>query len=91
MAANPMGIEPLPIKPGSPTVAVPGYDIRVLDDNGREVARGESGNIVVKLPLPPGTLPTLWGSQQRYYDTYLSRFEGHYLTGDAGIVDEDGW
>jgi propionyl-CoA synthetase len=91
MAANPMGIEPLPIKPGSPTVAVPGYDIRVLDDNGREVARGESGNIVVKLPLPPGTLPTLWGSQQRYYDTYLSRFEGHYLTGDAGIVDEDGY
>jgi len=91
MAANPMGIEPLPIKPGSPTVAVPGYDIRVLDDSGREVAPGESGNIVVKLPLPPGTLPTLWGSQQRYYDTYLSRFEGHYLTGDAGIVDEDGY
>ena len=91
MAANPMGIEPLPVKPGSPTVAVPGYDIRVLDDNGRELAPGETGNIVAKLPLPPGTLPTLWGSQQRYFDTYLSRFEGHYLTGDAGIVDEDGY
>jgi propionyl-CoA synthetase len=91
MAANPMGIEPLPIKPGSPTVAVPGYDIQVLDDSGREMAPGESGNIVVKLPLPPGTLPTLWGSQQRYFDTYLSRFDGYYLTGDAGIVDEDGY
>ncbi len=76
MAANPMGIEPLPIKAGSPTVAVPGYDIRVLDDDGRELPRGETGNIVVKLPLPPGTLPTLWGNRQRYFDTYLSRFEG---------------
>ena len=91
MAANPMGIERLPVKPGSPTVAVPGYDIRVLDDNGAETAPGESGNIVVKLPLPPGTLPTLWGSDQRYFDTYLSRFDGYYLTGDAGIVDEDGY
>jgi propionyl-CoA synthetase len=91
MAANPMGIEPLPVKPGSPTVAVPGYDIRVLDDAGQEVPRGETGNIVVKLPLPPGTLPTLWGNRQRYYDTYLSRFEGYYLTGDAGIMDEAGY
>ncbi|MDX1380089.1 MAG: AMP-binding protein, partial [Xanthomonadales bacterium] len=71
MAANPRGIEPLPVKPGSPTVAVPGYDIRVLDDSGREVPRGESGNIVVKLPLPPGNLPTLWGNRQRFFDTYL--------------------
>jgi len=91
MAANPMGIEPQPVKAGSPTVAVPGYDIRVLDDDGNEVPRGESGNIVAKLPLPPGTLPTLWGNQQRYYDNYLSRFEGYYLTGDAGVLDEHGY
>ena len=91
MSANPMGIEALPVKAGSPTVAVPGYDIRVLDDEGNEVPMGESGNIVVKLPLPPGTLPTLWGNEQRYYDTYLSRFEGYYLTGDAGVMDEEGY
>jgi len=91
MSANPMGIETLPVKAGSPTVAVPGYDIRVLDDEGNEVPMGESGNIVVKLPLPPGTLPTLWGNQQRYYEAYLSRFPGYYLTGDAGVMDEDGY
>jgi propionyl-CoA synthetase len=91
MAANPMGIEALPVKAGSPTVAVPGYDIRVLDDEGREVADGESGNIVVKLPLPPGNLSTLWGNQQRFHDAYLSRFEGYYLTGDAGVKDEQGY
>jgi len=91
MAANPMGIEALAIKAGSPTVPVPGYDIRVLDDEGVEVSRGESGNIVVKLPLPPGTLPTLWGNQQRYFDTYLARFPGYYLTGDAGVLDEQSY
>lgn len=91
MAANPMGIETLPVKAGSPTAAVPGYDIRVLDDEGRELPRGETGNIVVRLPLPPGMLTTLWGNRQRFFDTYLSRFEGHYLTGDAGILDEDGY
>ena len=91
MSANPMGIEALPVKAGSHTVAVPGYDIRVLDDEGNEVPMGESGNIVVKLPLPPGTLPTLWGNEQRYYDTYLSRFKGYYLTGDAGVMDEQGY
>jgi propionyl-CoA synthetase len=91
MAANPMGIEPLEVKAGSPTVAVPGYDIRVLDDSGTELEPGMSGNIVSRLPLPPGTLPTLWGNQQRYFDTYLSRFEGYYLTGDAGVVDEQGY
>lgn len=91
MAANPMGIEALPVKAGSPTVAVPGYDIRVLDDVGEEVADGESGNIVVKLPLPPGNLATLWGNQQRFHDAYLSRFEGYYLTGDAGVKDEQGY
>lgn len=91
MASNPMGVEPLEVKPGSPTVAVPGYDIRVLDDEGREVPRGESGNIMVKLPLPPGNLSTLWGNQQRFHDAYLSRFEGYYLTGDAGVMDEQGY
>jgi propionyl-CoA synthetase len=88
MAANPMGIEVLPVKAGSPTAPVPGYDIQVLDDYGNELPRGESGNIVVKLPLPPGTLPTLWGNQQRFFDAYLARFPGYYLTGDAGILDE---
>ena len=91
MAANPMGIEVMEVKAGSPTVAVPGYDIRVLDDEGEEVVPGQSGNIVAKLPLPPGTLPTLWGNRQRYFDTYLSRFDGYYLTGDAGVVDDQGY
>jgi len=91
MAANPMGVEHMEVKAGSPTVAVPGYDVRVLDDVGREMPKGQSGNIVVKLPLPPGNLSTLWGSQQRFYDAYLSRFEGYYLTGDAGVIDEQGY
>ncbi len=91
MAANPMGIEPLEVKAGSPTVAMPGYDICVLDDEGRELPRGQSGNILVRLPLPPGNLSTLWGNQQRFHDAYLSRFEGYYLTGDAGVLDEEGY
>ncbi len=91
MAANPMGIEHMQVKAGSPTVAVPGYDIRVLDDEGREVPRGQSGYIMVKLPLPPGNLNTLWGNRQRYREAYLSRFEGYYLTGDAGVMDEQGY
>ncbi len=91
MAANPMGIEVMDVKPGSPTVAMPGYDIRVLDDEGVELPRGQSGNILVKLPLPPGNLSTLWGNQQRFHDAYLSRFEGYYLTGDAGVLDEEGY
>ena len=91
MAANPMGVEYLPVKAGSPTVAVPGYDIRVLDDEGEEVPRGQSGYIMVKLPLPPGCLNTLWGNRKRYHDAYLSRFEGYYLTGDAGVMDEEGY
>ena len=91
VAANPMGIEPLPVKPGSPTVAVPGYDIRVLDDDGAEVAPGDIGAIVVKLPLPPGCLPTLWNADQRYIESYLERYPGYYLTSDAGYKDEDGY
>jgi propionyl-CoA synthetase len=89
MAANPMGIEPLEVKAGSPTVAVPGYDIRVLNDSGRELPPGETGMIMVKLPLPPGTLTTFWRNRERYFDSCLSRIEGYYLTGDAGIIDED--
>lgn len=91
MAANPMGVEQLPVKAGSPTVAVPGYDIRVLDDEGEEVERGQTGYIMVKLPLPPGCLNTLWGNRKRYHDAYLTRFEGYYLTGDAGVMDEEGY
>jgi propionyl-CoA synthetase len=91
MAANPLGIEPHEVKAGSPTVAVPGYDIRVLDDAGQEVPRGQSGNIVVRLPLPPGTLPTLWGNRARFEEAYLARFPGYYLTGDAGVMDDQGY
>ena len=91
MAANPTGIELMPVKAGSPTVSVPGYDIRVLDDDGNEVQRGQSGYIMVKLPLPPGNLSTLWGNQQRFREAYLTRFDGYYLTGDAGVMDEEGY
>jgi propionyl-CoA synthetase len=91
MAANCWGIEHLPVKPGSPTKAVPGYDVRVLSEAGAAMPPGEIGNIVVRLPLPPGTLPTLWQADQRYVDSYLARYEGYYLTGDAGYRDEDGY
>jgi propionyl-CoA synthetase len=89
IAANCLGIEQLPIKPGSPTRAVPGYDVRVLADDGTELPAGEIGSIMIRLPLPPGTLPTLWGNDQRYINSYLSTQEGWYLTGDAGYRDED--
>ncbi len=91
MAANCLGIEPLPVKHGSPTRAVPGYDIAVLDEGGRSVAPGDSGAICVRLPLPPGMLPTLWNNDEGYVDTYLSRYDGFYETADAGFMDEDGY
>ena len=91
IAANCLGIEALPIKPGSPTVCVPGYDVRVLDENGKEEAPGEIGRIMIKLPMPPGCLPTLWQKDDRYVESYLSANEGYYLTGDAGRKDEDGY
>jgi propionyl-CoA synthetase len=91
MAANCWGIEHLPVKPGSPTKAVPGYDVRVLSEQGAEMPAGEIGSIVVRLPMPPGTLPTLWQADRRYIDAYLARHEGYYLTGDAGYRDEDGY
>ncbi len=91
IAANLRGLEPMPLKEGSPSVAVPGYDIRVLDGAGEEVPPGTEGNIVLQLPLPPGTLPTLWNDDQRYIDSYLSAFPGHYATGDGGYIDADGY
>ncbi|MEW8291110.1 MAG: propionyl-CoA synthetase [Candidatus Thiodiazotropha endolucinida] len=91
IAANPMGIEPLPIKAGSPTVSMVGYDVRVLDDQGVEKPAGEMGDIVIKQPLPPACLPTLWNNEQRFVDSYLSAHPGYYLTGDAGYKDEDGY
>ena len=91
IAANPMGVEPLPVKPGSPTVAMPGYDVRILDDHGAEVPPGQMGSIVVKLPLPPSCLPTLWGNDERFVQSYLAPFPGHYTTADAGYRDADGY
>jgi propionyl-CoA synthetase len=91
IAANPMGIEPMEIKPGSPTVAMPGYDVRILSEAGDEMPDGEMGNIVIKLPLPPSCLPTLWGNDQRFVDSYLGKYPGYYLTGDAGYRDADGY
>ncbi len=91
IAADCMGIEPMPVKPGSPTLPVPGYDVQFLDDKGKAVPTGDMGSIVIKLPLPPGTLPTLWKNDERYRRAYLSRYEGYYLTGDAGYRDEDGY
>jgi propionyl-CoA synthetase len=91
IAANPVGIERLPVKPGSPTLPMVGYDVRILDEEGREVPSGQMGAIVVKLPLPPGCLPTLWNADERYRQAYLARYPGHYLTGDAGYRDADGY
>jgi propionyl-CoA synthetase len=91
IAANLRGLEPMPIKPGSPTVPVPGYDVQVLDTSGRRCGPYEEGAICVRLPLPPGTLPTLWQDDERYVRSYLSTFDGYYITGDGGYVDEDGY
>ncbi len=91
ITANLRGIEPMRIKPGSSTVPVPGWDVRVLDAHGAPVAPGEEGAIAIKLPLPPGSLPTLWGDDQRYVDEYLSAYDGYYLTGDGGYRDADGY
>ncbi|MDE0341905.1 MAG: propionyl-CoA synthetase [Deltaproteobacteria bacterium] len=91
IAANCMGIEPLPVKPGSPTRAVPGYDVRVLDDAGNDLPAGEMGSITVKLPLPPGCLPTLWNNEEGYRKAYLEQHPGYYVTSDGGYCDEDGY
>ncbi len=91
IAANCLGIERLPVKPGSPTKAVPGYRIEVLDDRGEPVRPGDIGRILLRLPLPPGCLPTLWGNEERFYHSYLAAQPGYYLTGDAGYLDADGY
>ncbi|MCH9728216.1 MAG: propionyl-CoA synthetase [Actinomycetia bacterium] len=91
IAANPMGTEQLPIKAGSPTVPMPGYDVRILHHDGSGCESGEEGAICISLPLPPGTLPTLWNAQERFQASYLSDHPGYYLTGDGGHFDEDGY
>jgi propionyl-CoA synthetase len=91
IAANPLGIEALPIKVGSPSVAMPGYDVQILDEGGNPMKAGELGAIAIKLPLPPGTLPTLWNAEERFKKSYLTTFPGYYETGDAGMIDEDGY
>jgi propionyl-CoA synthetase len=91
IAANPLGIEALPVKIGSPSVAMPGYDVQILDEGGHPVPPGQLGAIAIKLPLPPGTLATLWNAEERFKKSYLHHFPGHYETGDAGFVDEDGY
>ncbi|WP_157254234.1 propionyl-CoA synthetase [Nonomuraea typhae] len=91
IAANCVGLEPLPLKPGSPTRPVPGYDVRILDSEGAECPPGTEGAVTVRLPLPPGCLPTLYRDEERFAESYLSRYPGHYLTGDGGYVDADGY
>lgn len=91
IAGNPMGLGQLPIKYGSPTVPMPGYAMDVLDDEGNPLPAGELGNIVVKMPLPPGCLPTLWNAEERFKSAYLEEFKGYYQTADAGFIDEDGY
>jgi propionyl-CoA synthetase len=91
IAANPLGLGLLPQKYGSPGVPMPGYEVDILDDEGRQLPAGELGAICVKLPLPPGCLPTLWQNDERFKESYLSRFPGYYETADAGYRDEDGY
>ncbi len=91
IAGNPAGLEALPVKIGSPTVAMPGFDVQILDESGKQMPSGELGAIAVKLPLPPGTLPTLWNAEDRFKKSYLTTFPGYYETGDAGMIDDDGY
>ena len=91
IAANCMGLEYLPVKPGSPTKPAPGWNVQVLDENNKEVPRGQIGSICVKLPLPPGSLPTLWNSDERFIKSYLTDYPGYYMTADAGFMDEDNY
>ena len=91
ICANMAGVELLETRPGSPTLPAPGYDLRVLDEDGHEVGPGVEGAIVVKEPLPPSCFPTVWGDHERYQESYFSQYPGFYLTGDGGYRDEDGY
>jgi len=91
IASNLRGLHPMPFKAGSPTVPVPGYDVLIVDENGNDLGRGQEGNVAIRLPLPPGTLPTLWGDDDRYVEGYLKVFPGMYASGDGGYLDEDGY
>jgi propionyl-CoA synthetase len=91
IVANPVGLGLLKVKHGSPTVPMPGYDVQIVDEGAKPVAQGQMGSIVVKLPLPPGCLPTLWQNDGRMKESYLDDFPGYYKTADAGYVDEDGY
>jgi len=91
ICGNPQGLDPLPVKVGSPSVPMPGYNVQVLDEAGHPVPAGELGAIAIKLPLPPGTLPNLWNAEERFLKSYLNAFPGYYETGDAGYIDDDGY
>ncbi|MET8517135.1 propionyl-CoA synthetase [Streptomyces sp. NPDC005077] len=91
IAANPRGLEAMPVKPGSATVPVPGWDVQILDGDGRPLSPGQEGEIAIRLPLPPGALQTLWDDDDRFVESYLSRFPGFYHTGDSGYFDDDGY
>jgi len=91
IAGNPFGLGQLPVKHGSPTVAMPGYDVRIVDEGGHAVEAGKMGSIVIKLPMPPSCLPTLWNADERFRESYLTTYPGFYSTSDAGYVDEDGY
>ncbi len=91
IAGNPLGLGMLPVKHGSPTVPMPGYTLEILDEGGKPVAAGKMGTIAIRLPLPPGTFPTLWQADDRFHDSYLAAFPGYYSTSDAGYLDADGY
>jgi len=91
IAANCIGLGALPIKAGSPTKPVPGYQVEILDEKGDLVPAGQEGLVTIKLPLPPGTLTTLWGNDQKFKESYLDMYPGHYFTGDGGYIDTDGY
>jgi propionyl-CoA synthetase len=91
IAANCMGLEALPLKPGSPTVTVPGYRLTILDGSGQPLGPNQEGIVTLQLPLPPGALPTLWENDQKYRESYLDPFPGYYFTGDGGYIDEEGY